>query len=284
MLTFSSGPGRWEWLADSIQAVQASDGPDTQIVVIDDGSVDTRESVVRARFPEVEVVRLPFPTGGPPSGWNAMRTGIRHAVDNYDFGLYVKMDTDAVFTGPDFSDAVLGRLDRSERPGVAGSCDLRCDGVEEDRRFHQLILAREIRRNRPLHAAYDQALRAGWRAGEVVQGGTLCITPEAAREVRAEGWLDWRRPWSSQLPDDLLITMFIAGQGYELVSLGDPDGIFAIGNKYIPLSKEEVVAGPWVVAHSTRADVAGTPEPALRAFFREHRAAWRKPGSPHQST
>jgi hypothetical protein len=275
VLSFASGPGRWEWLADSIEAVKASDGPETQIVVIDDCSLDTRESVIRARFPDVEVVRLAYPTGGPPSGWNVMRTGILYAVERYDFSLYVKMDTDAVVTSPGFSDTVLEHLARRERPGIGGSCGVRCDGADEDRSFHQLVLEREIRRGGTLRSAYERAIGAGWRDGEIVQGGALCITPDAAREISRAGWLDWRRPWSSQLPDDFLVSMFIAACGYELVSLGHPEGIFAIGNKYIPLTKEEVVTGPWVVAHSTREDIAGTPEPELRAFFREHRDAWK---------
>jgi hypothetical protein len=204
-----------------------------------------------------------------------MRTGILHAVEHYDFSLYVKMDTDAIVTAPSFSDTVLEHLGRRERPGIAGSCGVRCDGAEEDRRFHQLVLAREMRRDRPLRTAYERAIAAGWRDGEIVQGGALCITPEAAREISQEGWLHWRRPLSSQLPDDLLVSMFIAAYGYELVSLGHPEGIFAIGNKYIPLAKEDVATGPWVVAHSTREDIADTPEPELRAFFRQHRDAWQ---------
>jgi hypothetical protein len=279
VVTFSSGPGRWRWLADSIEAVRASDGPDTQVVVIDDCSVDTRESIVRHRFPDVDVVRVGFPTGGPPSGWNVMRTGILHAVEHYDFQLYTKMDTDALMTKPRFSETVLEHLDNVERPGVAGSCRVRCDGLLEDHRYHEIAVAREMRRNASLQVAHERAIRAGWRSGEIVQGGTLSITPEAARAVAKEHWLDWRQPWSSQLPDDFLISLFTAACGYELISLSGVDGIFAVGNKYIPLTKEEVTTGRWIVVHSTREDAAGTPEPDLRAYFAEQRAAWKLQGA-----
>jgi hypothetical protein len=230
---------------------------------------------VRARFPEVDVVRIPYPTGGPPSGWNVMRAGILHAIAHYDFQLYIKMDTDALITKPGFSETVLARLAGEDRVGIAGSCGVRCDGQIEDSAYHALILDREMHRSRVLRSAFERAIAAGWRAGDLVQGGTLCITPQAAAQLHADGYLHWRRPWSSQLPDDLLISMFAAACGYSLLSIGGPDGIFAVGNKYIPLTKEQIVTGPWAVAHSTREDVASTQESALRAFFRQQRESWR---------
>ena len=271
---FPSGPGRWQWLTDSIEAVMASDGDDCRILVVDDSTLDTRESVIRARFPQVEVIRNPLPTGGPPATWPTYRLGLLHALEHYDFELFVKMDTDAVVTGPRFSDAVFERLAAAPQAGLAGWYGLRCDGVPQDNTYHAAVLDRELPHDPVLRSALAHATRNAWPTGAIVHGGVQCLTRPALEALAAEGWLDWRRPWHSQTSDDCVVAMFVKACGFDLLSIGDPAGIFAVGNKHLPLPKEEVANGPWVVAHSTKFGCQGEDEVALRSYFKAQRAAW----------
>ena len=274
VVMFPSGPGRWPQLADSIEAVQASDGDRSQILVVDDSTVDTRASVIRARFPEVDVIRKPFPTGGPPATWPVYRLGLLHALEHYDFEIFVKMDTDALVTGPGFSDTVVARLAAAPRAGLAGCCRRRCDGATEDTTYHAAVLEREIPNAPELQSAVELAEANGWHRGAIVHGGVQCITRPAIEALAETGWLAWRRPWHSQTSDDCIISMFVTACGFELLSIGDPNGIFAVGNKHLPLPKELVADAEWVVAHSTKHGFEGEGEEELRSYFRARRATW----------
>lgn len=277
VILIPSGPGRWPYLADTIESVLASDGDASRIVVVDDATVDTRESVIRERFPQVDVVRKPVPSCGPPATWPVYRFGLLHALERYAFERLIKMDSDALVTGPRLSETTAARISGTGRVGLAGWYGICCDGAPANTTYHAALLRRELRYDRTLRAAVERAEEYGWQRGELVHGGTQCLTRAAADAVAAAGWLGWRRPWHSQTSDDLVLTVFVRACGYELLSIGEPDGIYAIGNRHLPLRKEEVAGGPWVAAHSTNLGLEGEAETDLRAFFRERRAAWPPP-------
>lgn len=270
-----SGPGDPAGVLDTIDSALASDGDTSQILVIDDCSVDAREAVIRERFPQVEVVRTPLPSGGPPNVWPPHRLALEHALAHYDFDVFAKLDADAVATGPGFSERGRERLAAAPGAGVAGSFRVRADGREEGYRYHVAVLARELRYDRMLAEAVRRAEGNGWRRGDMVQGGTMYLSREACDVMKREGWLGWRRPWHSNTAEDLALTIFVRACGLEALSLGAPDdGVVAVANKGLPLTKEQLADGPWVAAHSVRTGLNGESEDEVRAFFRSQRASW----------
>jgi len=272
---FAAGPGSGAALLDSIESVLASDGEAGAVLVVDDASVDAREAVVRERFPGAEVIRRRRPSGGPPNVWPLLAQGIEHALERYDFRQWVKMDTDALVCGPAFSAVTLERWDQAPGAGLAGSWRVRCDGAPEDHAYHAEVLSREMRGDRLVAAAVSRAEAQGWRRGEIVQGGTCCVTREACDALVRQGWTAWRRPWHSAIAGDAALSLFVRAAGFEFLSLGHPQGIVAIANKRLPLAKEEIADGPWVAAHSVRCGSDGESEAELREFFRARRAEWR---------
>lgn len=284
VVCFVSGPGRPGWLEDSIESVLASDGDRAHVIVIDDCSVDARESIVRERFPGVEVLRRRVPSGGPPQTWPQVQLGLRHALDHYDFDRFVRMDTDALVVGPGLSSELARALDAVPGAGLAGSFRVRADGAPEDRAYQANVLAQELRHDRLLADAVARARSNGWREGEIVMGGAMCLTADAVDALRREGWLDWHQPWHSIVTDDLALAVFGAAAGLGLCSIGDPQGIFAVANKHLPLPKEELASGRWLVTHSTRVGLHGEDEATLRDFFRARRAEWPSPGPYAAST
>jgi hypothetical protein len=271
---FAAGPGRRDALLDSIESVIASDGDDSQILVIDDCSGDAREAVVRERFPEVDFRRMRVPTGGPPNMWRLCQAAFEHAMANYNFELWVKIDTDALATGPAMSAVTASRLADVPGAGLAGSFRLRADGAPEDHGYHAEVLLRETKRDGVLAAAANRARAAGWLAGDIVQGGVCAVTRTACEAMAREGWMQWRKPWHQVTSEDLAMSLFVRASGLELVSIGGPDGIYAVANKHLPLPKEEIADGPWVAAHSVRAGLNQEDEATLRSFFRARRAEW----------
>ncbi len=273
-----SGPAPVEPLLDSIEAVLASEGDACQVVVVDDGSIAGRERVLRDRYPEVAVVRNRRPTGGPPNMWRQLRLGLEHSLERFRFEIWFKLDTDALLVAPGAAKACLERLAAHPRAGIAGSYRVRADGKPEQGSYHAAVIAREIRHDRVLAAAIARATESGWAPGDVVQGGGLCLTRAACEALRDQGWLAWPRPWSSLVYDDLALTAFTVAAGFQPVSLGDPAGLFAVGLSALPLAKEEIADGPWVVTHSLKRGLAGETEAELRAYFRARRAAWTTTG------
>jgi hypothetical protein len=271
---FAAGPGTHDALLDSIDSVLASDGSDSQILVVDDCSIDAREAVIRERFPQVDFRRTRFPTGGPPNMWHLCQLALEHARENYDFEIWMKMDSDALATGPELSAVTASRLAEVPNAGFAGSLQVRADGVPEDSTYHANVIRREVTRDPVLAAAVQVARVQGWKVGEIVQGGVCVLTRAASDALAKERWLEWPRRWHQVTSEDLALSLFVRASGLELVSIGDPNGIFAIANKHLPLPKEEIAAGPWVAAHSVNWGFDGEDEKTLRAFFRAQRASW----------
>jgi len=275
-----SGPGDPERILDTIDSIRASDGDTSQILVVDDCSVTAREAVIRQRFPEVEVVRTRMPSGGLPNIWPPLRTGIEHALAHYDFSLFVKFDTDAIATGPDFSTRSHDALAAAPEAGLAGSFRTRADGRPEDHVYHADVLERELPHDPCLALAARRAQAAGWRPGDTVQGGVTLFSRVACERLRDEGWLDWPRPWHSNIAEDFAVTIFVRACGLEALSVGDPEsGLLAVAAKGLPLPKQELAGGPWVAAHSTRVGLHGESESELRDYFRAQRAGWPNAGA-----
>jgi hypothetical protein len=267
---FIAGPGSRRWLEDSIESVSASD-PQVAVVVVDDGSLDCRAAVLRRRFPALDVLRVAWPTGGPPLGWRPTVMGIRHALEHYEFPLFFKLDTDAIVTGVDFATKIAERLRDDPDAGMAGSVGLRADGAVEDRFHHAAVITREAARDARLAAALERVTEGTWRLGDTVQGGGFCLTGEACRRLQTSGCLDWRQSWVSLISEDAALSLFVRTLGLNLVALGGPDGVFAIAIRNLPLELEELATGDWLVAHSTHRGKSGETEEHVRDFFRVSR-------------
>ena len=271
---FLAGPADRDALFDSIDSLVASDGDAAQVLVADDSSLAAREAVVRERHPAADVIRNKLSTGGPPHLWYLCKLGIERALERYDFEQWVKMDCDALVTGPEFSARTIMRLADAPQAGMAGCTGIRADGAPTDYRVHANILRRDVEHDRTLAAAVERATARGWKLGDNVHGGAFVVTRAACEALRREGWLEWRRPWYSLLNEDVALSLFVAACGFELQSIGGPDGIFCIANKSLILPKEDIADGPWVMAHSVRKGLEGEDEQTLRAYFRDRRSAW----------
>jgi hypothetical protein len=186
----------------------------------------------------------------------------------------VKLDTDAIVTAPGFSSALADALAGAPNAGIAGSYRIRADGQAEDHLYHRAVLERERVSDERLDAAVRRAEERGWRSGDAVQGGVLTLTRAACESLRDDGWLEWRPAWHSQLAEDFLLTLFTIAGGRDALSLGGPDGILAIANKFLPLPTDEIIDGPWVAAHSVNHGFHGESQEQLRERFREARRWW----------
>ena len=127
-----AGPGNWPALRDTIESILHWDGDDTKVVVIDDATVDCRQAIVQAHFPQVDVLRRVWPTGGPPRLFPMIASSIRKLLRRYRFDVLCKLDTDALVTGRGAVARVAATFAESPKIGMLGTMGLRADGVAED--------------------------------------------------------------------------------------------------------------------------------------------------------
>lgn len=265
-----AGPGDWEPLRDTLDSVLAYEGSDAKVIVIDDASVSCRASVVQAEFPQVDVLRRRFPSGGPPRNLPVVLAGIRHALSRYSFDLLIKTDTDALVTGTSPSLAAAELFERRPEIGMAGTYLLRADGALENYEWDLWVLRQTERWSRASRAMMDRA-RAGGYDGTKVHGGIYAISRAALEALATSGDSAWREPWWTPLGEDFWVSILVLANGFGLASLGGPGEAFVVASKYTPLAKERVLAEGKVAIHSVRRGADGEDEATLREFFRQAR-------------
>lgn len=268
-----AGPGDWPALHDLLDSIRRFE-EDAKVVVVDDASADCRQSVVRAAFPGVDVVRRRWPSSGPPRNFRPLAQGIAAAL-RYDFEVLGKLDTDALVTGPAPSAAAGELFAREPRIGMAGTYGMRGDGVPESYDFDAFVLA-TTRRWSPSAARLMRRAEVGGYDGAKVHGGVYFVSRAALDALARSGHLGWRPPWWTQLAEDFWLSVMMLANGFELGSLGGPGEPLLVASKHLPLPKEQVLAEGKLAVHSVRRGRDGEDERELRAFFRQARTRPRE--------
>lgn len=266
-----AGPGDWPALAEVLDSLARYE-PDAKAVVVDDATIDCRERRVRTAYPDVDVVRRRWPSLGPPRNFPPLAHGLRRALEEYDFEVLGKLDTDALVTGEGPSRAAAMLFERDPRVGMAGTYRLRGDGLAEDYGFDAFVL-RQTRRWSPTARRLLRQAEAGGYDGAKVHGGVYYVSRAALEAVAGDGWLRWRTPWWTQLSEDFWLSVMVQAGGFQLGSLGGPGEPLLVASKHLPLPKEQVLAEGKLAVHSVRRGSEGESEDELRAFFRQARMA-----------
>lgn len=274
-----AGPGDWEPLRDTLESVLHYEGERSKAIVVDDGSIDCRAAAVQDVFPQVDVLRRPWPSGGPPRNLPIVVDGIRHALRHYEFDVLLKIDTDALVTGASPSAAAAEYFRANPSVGMAGTIGRRADGREENYEWDEWVLPHTARWSRSVRRLMERA-RAGGYDGTKVHGGVYALSRPALEAMVASGELGWSDPWWTPLGEDFWISVLVLASGYGLGSMGDVGEPFAVASKHTPISNREVLAQGKLAIHSVRQGAGGEDEEQMRAFFRATREGGQdRPGS-----
>lgn len=270
-----AGPGSWPALSDTIESILHWEGNETKVVVIDDATVDCRAAVVQRRFPDVEVLRRRWPSGGPPRIFPMLAWGMRELLRRYDFEVICKLDTDALVTGPGLGARAAEALSADDHVGMIGTIGLRADGVPEDYTYDRWALSHSERWSPSVRRLAERA-RAGGYTGEKVHGGACLFSRRGLEAADRAGLLAWRPPWWSILNDELCFALALYASGSGLASFGAPGEPTVSGQDFLPLDKEEVPRAGKLLVHSVRRGKRGESEQELRAYFRRLRGGDRR--------
>jgi hypothetical protein len=267
-----AGPGDWVPLRDTIESILAYEGDGAKVVVVDDGSVDCRRAAVQAQFPQVEVARRRWPSGGPPRNLPVVADGIRFALRHYSFPVLLKMDTDALVTGASPSLAAARLFEARPQAGMAGTIYTRADGQPESYEWDRWVLPHSERWS-PSARRLMRRARAGGYDGAKVHGGIYAVSRPALEAVEASGDLAWPSPWWTPLGEDFWLSVIVLANGFELASMGAPGEAFAVASKFTPIANDRVLAEGKLAIHSVRRGADGEDEEEVRRFFRRAREA-----------
>lgn len=267
-----AGNGERAGLLETIDSIRTYEGDAVKILVLDDATLDCRPAELRRLRPDVDVWTKRWPTCGPPRIWPALQRVYAFALDSYDFPVLVKLDTDALVTGP-LSERAVAHFEAHPRVGQLGSVWSHADGTPWDNTFEQWMLEHETRWIPALRRLVAQARRHNPEPPMKVHGGVNAISRPALEAARSSGWLAWRQPWWSNIGEDLLVSLVIAAAGFELGSWGGPGEPVISESHLLPYDKERVLAEGKLGVHSLKRGRDGEAEADLREFFRNARQA-----------
>ena len=261
------GPGELQPLSDLIDSIRTYEGDAAKVLVVEDATPDVRWPDVRARFPDVDVIRARRPTGGPPRLSPPLALGYRTALERFEFDVVCKLDTDALVTGPGLGARAAARFAEDARLGMLGTVGMRADGVPEDYTYDAWVLDHERRWSRAVRDRLARA-RAGSYDGRKVHGGVYVIGRRALEAMD----LATDPPWWSQIGEDLWFSLGVCAAGFELGSWGAPGEPTASASKWLPVPLAEIRGRGVLAVHSVRRGADGESEATVRAALRAQRA------------
>jgi hypothetical protein len=265
-----SGPGELAAVGELAESVAAWEGTAAKLLVVEDATPDVRWPQVRARHPDVDVLRLRWPSGGPPSQSRAVNLGLRAALARYDFDVLCKLDTDALVTGAGLGAAAAQRFAADPGIGQLGTVGMRADGVPEDYSYDAWLLAHERRWSRTVRDRLARA-QAGGYAGEKAHGGVYVLSRAALEAIAAAGDLRSNPPWWSLMPEDLWMSLAVYAAGFRLGSWGAPGEPIASASKWLPVPLAEIGSRGLLAVHSVRRGAGGESEAEVRAAMAAQR-------------
>jgi hypothetical protein len=264
------GPGEWPALRDTIESILHYEGAETKIVVADDSSIDSRAAIVRREFPQVDVIRNPWPTSGGFRIYRLLAQSVRACLVRYDFDVLGKLDTDALMTGPNLSVYASRRFQEDPSLGMIGTHRLRGDGVPEDYTLDRWLLSRQIPHSEALRSLVDRAQRNGY-TGEKCHGGIYFLARASLEAAERRDLLQLRMPWWLTLGEDTRFSLITCAAGYGLGSIGGPGEPMISGQHSLPMPMKAVRREGKLAIHSTRRGLDQESEEDLRTYFRRIR-------------
>jgi hypothetical protein len=276
------GPGQIENTLDTIDSVLHFIDPKDTLFVIDDFTQDgTYERLVEIRHDQLSLIRNERSYGR--LGLHAtVANALRYCVSRGPFGVILRMDWDALVTGPDVFSEVAQFLDANRHVGICGRHLINYDGSSKTYRMHTEDVLNKIgypppddRQSGGIGWICRLALLNGWGLGENIFGGAYFIRYECVTAMIGSGFLDQLDNQAQWLIEDVFFTMCALATGFDRAHFAAPLAPFALAYRDLPASPAELAARGMKIIHSvdkgrwtSAQDNGGV---TAREFFRAHR-------------
>lgn len=274
------GPGTVEDFArDTIESVLHHGVTGTRVIVVDNSGVGLGERI--ARSARVEAVLSGGALGGLGGLYLADSVGFRAALEQ-PFDLLLRIDTDGLVIGSGWEHHAIEVFAADPRTALLGPYRTAHDGRPRDcsyaaRSFRSSTRWRRLR-NDPrqvivLRRLLSKARSNGWRDGESVLGGICVFHRRGLEGLQAAALLGHPALGRLPMPDDQILSMLLASQGFTLAPFGTAadDLPMAAVWKGMPDHPEALLAAGKKLVHSTKS-YGDMDERGIRAMFAAARA------------
>ena len=288
MVLIPAGPATVrEYLDDTIDSVNQHMGPSNCTVAVLDDSRDGRFDDIRGAFPNLVVVKA----ADYDEGTRTVKRGslfskeiraLRVLLEEHQFDILLKMDTDALIIGDSPQRDVLAFMAQHPRVGMVGAYHRRGDGSDKapamaakGRQLAEETRLRSVFRNPALMMTLRRlAKRAeahGYTPGDTCTGGAYFLSSAVVQAMRKRGFLDLGVLRYSALSEDSLMALLCCASGYCLSDMPEDCDILAINWRGLPMPLEALVSRNKKIVHPIK-DGDGVLEADVRAHFRTRRA------------
>lgn len=285
-----------DFILDTLESVEYYMRKPHKVILLDDSGAGMAESV-RRHFPGCVVLENRERGGWAAGLYVTLSKGYRYAVDHFKFRVILKLDTDALVTGPAPDQDAIRYFDEHPECGILGSWRFDCNGDLRSfrkqgrdfrRALRQLPWFRISRRApyfswrrdpRGLKLARDLFRRAsahGYQPGEHAQGGAYFLSAECVRRMAHADLLGRTDLAWLPLGEDHIFGLLSYAVGLPPGDFATGDRPLAIRFRGIPCPPQEIVARRKKIVHSTRF-WQEMNEAEIRKFFRDLRMAQEPP-------
>ncbi len=265
-------------VADTLESIRHFFSASHKIVIVDNSRAG-KGAQLRARFPEIDVVPGQY-SGKFAKLFLNISLGTAHAYEQFKFDVLLRMDADALITGPHPDDDAIGYFRAHPAAGQIGVYRTDYDG--KPLRWwpvNVMMLAQGLNPLSwlwPRYAGWHfrkqfvRALRRGYKVGEHIYGGAFFLSWECVGRLHRSGVL--RNPLLAdlRLAEDHITSVAVVASGLDLGDFAS-QGPCAEAWLGLPAAPEELLRRGKKVIHSLHG-YAGRREPELRAFFAGRRA------------
>ena len=281
-MVIPAGPG--DDIADTLASVLRYTDPSRIVVVVDDTS---SASAVHPELPnDVRVMKAGPARPGTQGGlWVKTAPAYHWILQNYEPGIVLRLDADAVILGPGLEAAAERAFRRNPGIGLLGAYRVGPDGGRRDFR----PAARQLRAEMGPRGLRRPGLRAGLRRcvrlarehgyvdGEHVLGCAFLLRAGAIRDIDRSGGFSQRWLEASRLGDDQIMSLLTVAVGHRIADFGGPADPLALKWRGLPAHPSELLAHGKLVTHSVRS-WGDLTERQIRGTFAAARASAGVPG------
>ena len=270
--------GELSMLLDTLESIDRFVTEPHRVIAVDDCSRGHLDEELRRIRPDVTVLRNERKHGGRSGLYVTMANACKYALDHFDFGVFMKMDTDALMVGPGLVPQAIQYFDAHPDVGILGSYRVRADG--RPRRWLKWKVAfwyeghpfrGLLGRTRLWRDPIRRARRMAYDVGENVLGGAYFIRQECLNAMRRDGLLDYKFDAilrESRIGDEIIFSLMCKASGYDIHDFGAPEHSMALALTSLPLPKDEILRLKKTVIHSVKRGLDGESQEELRAYFR----------------
>lgn len=208
---------------------------------------------------------------------------LRSLARNYKWKCLLRLDDDALVTGPNPHLDALEAFGSHSNIGILGAYFRRGDGEDkrpalrkQGRKLVKRIFSGDIIRNpklvKTLLTLIFRAKLNGYKLGDMCTGGSLFLSGRACNRIERLFGSELENLLFCDLADDLLLALCTGASGFRLKDFSDPEDIMAINWRGLPMPLEELVARRKKLLHPVKEPSDVYHEQKVREYFKTIRS------------